>query len=299
MNRALPLLLGLALGGCAMGTSPARHPHGRYRSSVGAQSVSTDAVSLRVRTSSGRAHRSPSPIQPSPPPTAAASRSPGRSPGHTGSRYRGGLSKTKRAGSAVAPAGTTAGGASLARGAKIPRGRLVIYQGTLVLRVFKLSDAVDLAQKLSLETGAYISSQTNNRMVIRVPVGRFHELFARLAAVGEVASKSISARDVTRQYYDITFRLKAAKVVLARLQSLLQKARNVKESLAIEREMSRLLTRIEGFKGMLRYLQHHASLSTINIYFRVKPRYYRRIRPSERSPFRWVRSLGLWRMMRY
>jgi hypothetical protein len=176
---------------------------------------------------------------------------------------------------------------------------MIIYRGTLVLRVFKAADAVAAAQKLALETGAYIQSRNNRQLVIRVPVGRFHELMARLSAVGEVAGKSIAARDVTQRYYDVTFRLKAAVAVLARLKALLAKARNVKESLAIEREMSRLLVRIERFKGMLRYLQHHASLSTIVVYFRIKPRYTRPIRSSWRSPFPWVKGLGLWRMMRF
>jgi hypothetical protein len=194
------------------------------------------------------------------------------------------------------PGGTAA---AVADGDKVGQSRLVLYAGTLVLRIFKLADAADLAQKLALETGAYIQSRHTTQMVIRVPVHRFHELMARLAAVGEVAGKSIAAQDVTQQYFDITHRLKAAHAVLTRLKALLLKAHNVTESLQIEREMSRLLTRIERFKGLLRYLQHHASLSTITVYFRVKPRYSRPIRTHWRSPFGWVKGLGLWRMMQF
>lgn len=188
---------------------------------------------------------------------------------------------------------------AVAKGARVPLARMVIYKGTLVLRIFKLRDAMDLAQKLALETGAYVQNRHNSQLTIRVPVNRFHELMARLAAVGEVAGKSIAAQDVTRQFFDITHRLKAAHAVLKRLKSLLLKARNVQESLLIEREMSRLLTRIEQYKGLLRYLRHHASLSTIVLYFRVKPRYSRPIRSGWRSPFGWVKGLGLWRMMRF
>jgi len=295
MNRVLPMLLalGLAGSGCAMPSKAA--PNRAYHRSGGypGGGGSGGAASESVVTSVSRSSRPPSPSP------SASGRSYKKS---SRSRYRRahrGVAKAKQVSGHKSPAITTPAVVKVAKGSKVPRTRLVIYRGTLILRIFKLRDAVDLAQKLALETGAYIQTQNNTQLVIRVGVQRFHELMAKLSAVGEVASKSIAAQDVTQQYFDITHRLKAAHVVLARLKSLLLKARNVNESLQIEREMSRLLTRIERHKGMLRYLKHHASLSTIVVHFRVKPRYTRRIRSSWRSPFGWVKGLGLWRMMRF
>ncbi|MDY0001473.1 MAG: DUF4349 domain-containing protein, partial [Polyangia bacterium] len=118
-----------------------------------------------------------------------------------------------------------------------------------------------------------------------------------LESIGEVASKRIHADDVTQQYYDIEVRLKAAETILARLKALLAQAKTVEESLAIEKEMGRLLETIERFKGTLRYLRHHASMSTLTIVFRVKPLYSQPIQSQWRSPFLWVKGLGLWRMM--
>jgi hypothetical protein len=275
------IALGLVGSGCAMaGKAPPHRAYHRGRSQPVNESVQAkiSMPALASTSSSGSSSR-----------YRASDRT----------RYRRAYRRVAKAKAVSGPAGTTPAVAKVARGTKIPQTRLVIYRGTLVLRVFKLRDAVDLAQKLALETGAYIQTQNNTQLVIRVGVQRFHELMARLAAVGEVASKSIAAQDVTRQYFDITHRLKAANAVLTRLKSLLLKARNVNESLKIEREMGRLLTRIERHKGLLRYLRHHASLSTIVLHFRVKPRYTRRIRTHWRSPFGWVKGLGLWRMMRF
>lgn len=178
-------------------------------------------------------------------------------------------------------------------------GRLIVYRANLQVMVLGLKDAMEEAQKLAAAVGGYLQNRANRVLVLRVPVARFQELLARLEKLGEVTSKSVNAEDVTRQYADLQVRLRAAEAVLERLKALLARAKNVKESLAIEREMARLLEKIERFKGSLRFLQHHASLSTIRIYFRRRPAYSRPVRSQWRNPFRWVRSLGLYSVMRF
>lgn len=178
-------------------------------------------------------------------------------------------------------------------------GRLIVYRANLQVMVLGLKDAMEEAQKLALAVGGYLQNRANRVLVLRVPVERFHDLLRRLEKLGEVTSKSVNAEDVTRQYSDLRVRLRAAEAVLERLKALLVRAKNVKESLAIEREMARLLEKIERIKGTLRFLQHHASLSTIRIYFRQRPAYSRPVRSQWRNPFRWVRSLGLYSVMRF
>jgi len=318
MNRVLPTLIGLGVGlalvagGCASAGKSYRRsyaPRGGHSTSESVRAtISLPTISIASTGGSSqyepsRGRRGVQKSLPSPPsPSLSVRRRSYRSPRRGSSsdsrsrRVIRPITKAREVSGNRNPAATTP---AVAQGARVPMARLVLYQGTMVLRVFKLEDAADLAQKLALETGAYIQSRHTTQMVIRVPVNRFHELMARLSAVGEVAGKSIAAKDVTRQYFDVTHRLKADHAVLMRLKSLLLRVRNVQESLLIEREMGRLLTRIEQYKGLLRYLQHHASLSTINLYFRVKPRYSRRIRTGWRSPFGWVKGLGIWRMMRF
>lgn len=181
--------------------------------------------------------------------------------------------------------------------AKATMARLVIYRGQVVLQVIQLNEAIEAAQKLAFGMGAYLQSRHNNQLVFRVPVEKFQPLVKALEEIGEVAGKSIHAEDVTQQFYDIEVRLKAAEVVLVRLQKLLAQAKNVEESIAIEREMARVMESIERFKGTLRYLRHHASLSTLTIVFQVRPPHGEPIQSKWRTPFGWVRNLGLWRMM--
>ncbi|MFH2007122.1 MAG: DUF4349 domain-containing protein [bacterium] len=314
---ALALVVGLTVAGCA---AHLKAPHASYsgdtpRAERTLNTASTESIQnfsgsywrdeLRSGPKARALAEASKPAPPSPPsradtPTGSAAvadpkprphRAWRRPPQLTPASGQPTTAGTTKAAAVVAP--------TVVRSAQVPRGRLILYHGTLALRVFKRVDGINAAQQIALEAGAYVQSRSNGRLVLRVPVGHFHELMARLCGVGEVVGKSINARDVTQQFYDVTYRLRAAKAVLDRLKGLLAKAKNVRESLEIEKEMSRLLLKIERFKGLLRYLNHHASLSTITVHFHVKPRYTRPIRSSWRSPFGWVKRLGLYHMMRF
>ncbi len=189
--------------------------------------------------------------------------------------------------------------AAVAHGAQVSGRRMIIYKAHLKLRVLEAEEAMAQAQRIALENGGYLQSRRNRRIVFRVPVGRFHALLAKFEALGEVASRRVNARDVTQRYSDIKVRLEAAKAVLERLKALLAKAKNVQESLAIERQMARVIVKIERFKGQLKYLRHHASLSTISLYFRTRRRHHRRVKSSWKNPFGWVKRLGLWRTLQF
>lgn len=269
---------------------------GRYRTA----SVQSDSARGGSYWRHSRYRGAPSPVKASPrEESSEAPSAPGGSGGSasTGARHYPASTAPAQTQPASGPSGGQGAGPAVAKGAEVPSARLIIYRGQLVLQVIQLKDAMDSVQKVALGMGAYLQSRANNVLTFRVPVERFQELMKALEGMGEVAGKSIHAEDVTQQYYDLSIRLKAAEAVLARLRALLSQAKNVEESLAIEREMARLLEKIELFKGQLRFLRHHASLSTLTVVFQVKPRYSQPIQSQWRSPFGWVQQLGLWRMM--
>ncbi|MDY0003862.1 MAG: DUF4349 domain-containing protein, partial [Polyangia bacterium] len=107
--------------------------------------------------------------------------------------------------------GQGSGGPRVASDEKLPQTRLIIYRGTLILQVIQLNDSMEAAQKLALDMGAYLQARANNQLTFRVPVEKFQLLLKALESIGEVASKSIHADDVTQQNYDIEVRLKAAE----------------------------------------------------------------------------------------
>jgi hypothetical protein len=106
------------------------------------------------------------------------------------------------------------------------------------------------------------------RMTIRVPSEKFEDiLFGISEGVGYFDQKDISQKDVTEEFVDVKARLNAKRKLENRYLELLQQAKNVKEMLEIERELSKIREEIEAKEGRLNYLQDKVSLSTFYIEF--------------------------------
>nr|HQP92279.1 DUF4349 domain-containing protein [Candidatus Omnitrophota bacterium] len=78
----------------------------------------------------------------------------------------------------------------------------------------------------------------------------------------------MSAEDVTEQYVDLEARLKNLKLVRDRLTKIMnERARDVKDILSIESELSRVGGDIESMEGRIKYLDRQVALSSISVYF--------------------------------
>jgi hypothetical protein len=111
-------------------------------------------------------------------------------------------------------------------------------------------------------------NKVSRRLTIRIPAEGFQPTLDSIAkSVSFFDEKSISQRDVTEEFVDLEARLKAKRELENRYLQLLSKAKNVKEMLEIERELSNIREEIEAKQGRLKYLQNKVSYSTINIEF--------------------------------
>ncbi len=110
--------------------------------------------------------------------------------------------------------------------------------------------------------------QYNRNLIVRIPTQNFQGIIEAISKdVSYFDTKRISARDVTKEFIDLEARLKAKKTLEARYLELLSKAKNVKEILEIERELSTIREEIEAKEGRLKYLKNQVSLSTLTIEF--------------------------------
>ncbi|MGV6828841.1 MAG: DUF4349 domain-containing protein [Flavobacteriales bacterium] len=111
-------------------------------------------------------------------------------------------------------------------------------------------------------------NQIRRTLVIRVPTQNFNTLLEGISkGVEFFDQKEISRKDVSEEFVDLTARIKAKKELEKRYLELLKKAKNVKEMLEIERELSNIREEIEAKQGRLQYLQNRVSLSTLHIEF--------------------------------
>jgi len=112
-----------------------------------------------------------------------------------------------------------------------------------------------------------------------------------VADMGVVINKDITARDVTEQYIDLKIRLSNAKALRQKLIALLDRAKNVKEALAVEKELARVRTEIETLEGRVKRMSNQVAYSTISVTFRKYAN-----APSQlmtHLPFGWLRTLGV------
>ncbi len=111
-------------------------------------------------------------------------------------------------------------------------------------------------------------SREFRRLIIRVPTENFQALVDGIGiGVAYFDTKDITRKDVGEEFVDLQARLKAKRVLEERYLQLLAKAKDVKEMLEIERELSSIREEIEAKQGRLKYLQNQVSLSTIFLEF--------------------------------
>ncbi len=110
--------------------------------------------------------------------------------------------------------------------------------------------------------------QLNSSIIVRVPTENFQKMLEGISeGVNYFDQKEISRQDVTEEFVDLQARLSAKRKLEERYLQVLGQAKNVKEILEIERELSKIREEIEAKEGRLQYLQNKVSLSTIYIDF--------------------------------
>ena len=155
--------------------------------------------------------------------------------------------------------------------------RKVITTGDLAIDVDDASVAVDEIISITQAAGGFVSSSSvydnyygestgkAGYVTIRIPQSGFTSVMGEIEALGTVTSKSISGRDVTEEFVDLSARLGNLERQELRLLEILNMTTTVDEVLDVERELGRVRGEIESLTGRLNYLNDRVDLSTINV----------------------------------
>lgn len=151
--------------------------------------------------------------------------------------------------------------------------RLIVYNGYLEVVAENVEQKIALLTDLLENLDGYIQSTNNDALTIRINQIQFDTLIVRVTDLGEVRSKNIYTDDVTDQYRDLEIRLETLEKTRIRYLELLNKAEKVIEILEIEKELERINTQIESFKGQLQRLDSQVNYSTLTVQFveKTKP----------------------------
>jgi hypothetical protein len=176
------------------------------------------------------------------------------------------------------------------------RSPVLLYTATLTMAVFDVEPGLKAVEATARDLGGFLARQTNTAITVRVPAARFHEALGRLEKLGDVTGRNIQAEDVTQEYLDLELRIKSARSVRERLEQLLGRASKVEESIAIERELERVMAEVERMEGRLKYLRDRAQFSTITVNFASRPKELV-AKDTFKLPFPWLDQLGLGRLL--
>jgi len=102
-------------------------------------------------------------------------------------------------------------------------------------------------------------------VVVRVPADKFEAFVAEVSALGTVRYEAETSDDVTQQHVDLSARLENLRAEEKRLREFFSAAKDVKDMLAIEQELSRVRGEIESLDAQVKFLERQAAMATVTI----------------------------------
>jgi hypothetical protein len=153
--------------------------------------------------------------------------------------------------------------------------RSVIAKGTVVLRSTDVAGTrFDVRQIVDQYGGEVSDEQTDTdrdgevvsaHLVLRIPSADFGEAMADLEDVADLRFSGRSATDVTTQVIDTRVRLRAQRRSIARIETLLDRAQDLRDIVLIESQLTRRQADLDSLEQQAAYLENQTSLSTITV----------------------------------
>ncbi len=155
----------------------------------------------------------------------------------------------------------------------------LILRAALSVESTEFDKAVEALDRLVQEKGGYYERNALQRgtyydtsaarygdFTIRVPQENFDAFLSAAGTVGHVVSSNETSEDVGEAYYDTEIRLKTQRTKHERLLSLLEKADNMENIIALESALSEVEYQIEQLSGTLRKYDSLVGYSTITLH---------------------------------
>jgi len=174
----------------------------------------------------------------------------------------------------------------------------LVREAYIQVEVEEIEGALSQAAGITNQMGGFtiesnrwmVGEQQHMRFRFAVPVDRFEEALAQTRQLGTVQSESVSTRDVTAQYVDIEARIENLELTTERVRSFLDDATDVEQTLAINRELTRLEGELNSLKGQRNVLSRQTDFSTIEL--ELQPT------PPERTTVEVFEDATVWRPVR-
>ncbi|MHC4472739.1 MAG: DUF4349 domain-containing protein [Planctomycetota bacterium] len=146
--------------------------------------------------------------------------------------------------------------------------RMIIRSATVRFECDDPAVAVEKAIERTKKYGGWVQQSGKSYATVRIPDKGLEDFLVGIETLGKITEKEIRGKDVTAQHRDTKIRLENLESAHKRYRELLEKAANVAETLAVEKELERVVTQIELLKGRIRSLEKQVAYSTATLRFR-------------------------------
>ena len=152
--------------------------------------------------------------------------------------------------------------------------RKIIRTADIYMEVEKYRSSNQQLREIITQYDGFIASESEdqsdyrlqNRYVIKLKPEKLDQFIAAAEKIAlSVENKTVSSKDVTREYIDLETRLQSKREVVERYRDILKSAQSIPDILEIEEKMRVVIEEIESAEGQLRYLKNQVQFSTVNL----------------------------------
>lgn len=152
----------------------------------------------------------------------------------------------------------------------------IVRDGTVRLRVDEdafdgaFDQLVALADRfggtvLSSDATTADDGSTSGTLTLRVPAEDFDDLLVAVGRVGEIEQRSITSEDVSDEFVDLEARLRHNRAQERFYLSLLDRAEDVDDAIAVQQQVDSIQETIERLEGRLRFLEERTTFSRLTV----------------------------------
>jgi len=155
-------------------------------------------------------------------------------------------------------------------------GDRIVRDGTMRVRVEEdtfdgaFDRLVEVADRfggtvLASDASTADDGSTSGTVTVRVPAEDFDDLLVAVGRVGEVEQRSVTSEDVSDEYVDLEARLRHNQAQERFYLSLLDRAEDVDDAIAVQQRVEGIQQTIEQIEGRLRFLDERTSFSRLTV----------------------------------
>jgi hypothetical protein len=160
---------------------------------------------------------------------------------------------------------------------------MVLRTAQLTVQVTDMESALAQARQIATRGGGFVSASNTrvekvndqDRMIadltLQVRSDAADATLSELRGLGKVTTETSGSQDVTEEYVDLTSNLRNLQASESAILKLMDKATQIQDVLALQRELTNVRGQIERIQGRKTFLERRSDMATITLALRLPP----------------------------